>query len=87
MKRLKKETGPLKYLKILLLALLLCLLPLAAAAGVTPVYEIFTGSYCDLSGDGIGDLNGIRSKLGYIQSLGVDALWLTPITPSPSYHK
>ncbi len=77
----------MKSLKILLLALLLCLLPLASAAGITAGYEIFTGSYCDSNGDGIGDLNGIRSKLDYIQALGVDGIWLTPVSPSPSYHK
>lgn len=50
-------------------------------------YEIFVRSFCDSNGDGIGDLNGIRSKLPYLQELGVEALWLTPIQPSPSYHK
>lgn len=78
---------PMKIFKILLLALLLCLLPLTAAAAVTSVYEIFTGSFCDSNGDGIGDLNGIRSKLDYVEALGVDGLWLTPVSPSPSYHK
>lgn len=50
-------------------------------------YEIFVRSFCDSNGDGIGDLNGIRSKLPYLQELGVEAIWLTPIQPSPSYHK
>ncbi len=77
----------MKYGKTLLLALLVCLLPLAAVAGVSSAYEIFTGSYCDSNGDGIGDLNGIQSKLDYIEALGVDGIWLTPVTPSPSYHK
>jgi len=71
----------------LLLALLLSLLPWNEAAGVSAVYEIFTGSYCDSDGDGIGDLRGIETRLDYIQSLGVDGLWLTPVSPSPSYHK
>ena len=71
----------------LLFALLLCLLPLAATAGVSAVYEIFTGSYHDSDGDGIGDLRGIRSQLPYIRALGADGLWLTPVSPSPSYHK
>ena len=83
----KQQVTKMKRLKILLLALLICLLPLASAAGITAGYEIFTGSYCDSNGDGIGDLNGIRSKLDYIQSLGVDGIWLTPVSPSPSYHK
>ena len=50
-------------------------------------YEVFVRSFCDSNGDGIGDLNGITSRLGYLQELGVEALWLTPIHPSPSYHK
>ena len=50
-------------------------------------YEIFVYSFCDSDGDGIGDLNGIRSKLDYIQELGFDALWLTPVHPSSTYHK
>ena len=50
-------------------------------------YEIFVRSFCDSNGDGIGDLNGIRSKLPYLLELGVEAIWLTPIQPSPSYHK
>jgi alpha-amylase len=50
-------------------------------------YEIFVRSFCDSNGDGIGDLNGITSRLDYLQDLGVEALWLTPIHPSPSYHK
>ena len=55
-----------------------------AASGVT--YEIFVGSFADANGDGIGDLQGIISRLDYIESLGVSRLWLTPIHPSPSYH-
>jgi glycosidase len=77
-------------------------------------YEIFTGSFYDSNGDGIGDLNGIALKLDYLndtntarhrrelprdrnrdgnadgicnESLHVDGIWLTPIMPSPSYHK
>jgi alpha-amylase len=49
-------------------------------------YEIFVRSFCDSNGDGIGDLNGITQKLDYLQELGVNALWLMPIFPSPSYH-
>ena len=51
------------------------------------VYEIFVGSFCDSNGDGIGDINGIRSKLDYISDLGFDAVWLTPVHPSSTYHK
>ncbi len=49
-------------------------------------YEIFVRSFNDTNGDGIGDFNGITQKLDYLQSLGVTALWLMPIHPSPSYH-
>lgn len=49
-------------------------------------YEIFVRSYYDTDGDGIGDFNGVAEKLDYLDSLGVDALWLMPIHPSPSYH-
>ncbi len=47
------------------------------------VYEIYPRSFQDSNGDGVGDLNGITARLDYIKSLGVDAIWLTPIYPSP----
>lgn len=47
------------------------------------IYEIYPRSFQDTTGDGIGDLNGITRRLDYLQSLGVDAIWLTPIYPSP----
>jgi alpha-glucosidase len=47
------------------------------------IYEIYPRSYQDSNGDGIGDLNGITEHLGYLQELGVDAIWLTPVYPSP----
>ncbi len=47
------------------------------------IYEIYPRSFQDSNGDGIGDLNGITSRLDYLRSLGVDAIWLTPIYPSP----
>ncbi|WP_067461107.1 glycoside hydrolase family 13 protein [Actinomadura macra] len=47
------------------------------------VYEIYVRGFADSSGDGEGDLRGIRSRLGYLRDLGVDALWLTPFYPSP----
>lgn len=50
-------------------------------------YEIFVYSFCDSNGDGIGDLNGITEKLDYIQDMGFNGIWLTPIMPSTTYHK
>ncbi|MGN0254409.1 MAG: alpha,alpha-phosphotrehalase [Chordicoccus sp.] len=47
------------------------------------VYQIYVKSFCDSNGDGIGDLNGIRSKLPYLKDLGVDYVWLTPFFRSP----
>jgi alpha-glucosidase len=46
-------------------------------------YEIYPRSFADSNNDGIGDLNGIASKLDYLKDLGVDAIWLTPFFPSP----
>ncbi|MEP7186344.1 MAG: alpha-amylase family glycosyl hydrolase, partial [Rhodanobacter sp.] len=47
---------------------------------------IFVRSWYDTNDDGIGDLNGVTSKLDYLKSLGVSGIWLMPINPSPSYH-
>lgn len=47
------------------------------------IYQIYPRSYQDSNGDGIGDLQGIITRLDYIQDLGVDAIWLSPIYPSP----
>jgi len=47
------------------------------------IYHIYPLSFSDSSGDGIGDLAGITSRLDYLRSLGVDALWLSPIYASP----
>ncbi|WKZ34586.1 MAG: alpha-amylase family glycosyl hydrolase [Anaerolineales bacterium] len=49
-------------------------------------YEIFVRSFYDTDNDGIGDFNGITQKLDYLESLGITAIWLMPIHPSPSYH-
>ena len=48
------------------------------------VYQIYPRSFCDSNGDGVGDLRGITSKLDYLQTLGVDVVWLSPIYPSPN---
>ena len=72
-----------------LLMVLCCLAPsaLAQEADCFNWYEVFVYSYQDSNGDGIGDLNGLRSRLDYITGMGYNALWLMPIMPSPSYHK
>ena len=47
------------------------------------IYQIYPWSFADASGDGIGDLDGIRDHADYLAWLGVDAIWLSPIYPSP----
>lgn len=47
------------------------------------VYQIYPRSFCDSNGDGIGDLPGIISKLDYLQALGINLIWLSPIYRSP----
>jgi len=47
------------------------------------IYQIYPRSFVDSNGDGIGDLPGITSKLEYVASLGVDAMWLSPFFTSP----
>ncbi len=47
------------------------------------IYQIYPRSFLDSNNDGVGDLNGIAQKLDYLRWLGVDALWLSPIYPSP----
>ncbi|PYH48030.1 glycoside hydrolase family 13 protein [Aspergillus saccharolyticus JOP 1030-1] len=49
------------------------------------IYQIYPASFQDSNGDGIGDLPGIISRLDYIQSLGVDAIWVCPMYDSPQY--
>jgi alpha-glucosidase len=47
------------------------------------IYQIYPRSFADASGDGVGDLAGIQRRLPYLAELGVDAIWLSPIFPSP----
>ena len=48
------------------------------------VYQIYPRSYMDSNGDGVGDIPGIISRLDYIASLGVNAIWLSPVYVSPN---
>src|SRR5438034_1501501 len=48
------------------------------------LYQIYPRSFADASGDGVGDLAGIRERLDYLEWLGVDGIWLNPTTPSPN---
>ncbi len=48
------------------------------------IYQIWVRSFCDGNGDGVGDLYGVYDKLEYIRDLGVDAIWFSPIYPSPN---
>ena len=47
------------------------------------IYQIYPRSFQDSNGDGIGDLNGLTSRLPYVASLGVDAIWISPYFTSP----
>lgn len=49
------------------------------------IYQIYPKSFQDTDGDGVGDLNGIRKHLSYLEKLGVDCLWITPFFPSHQY--
>ncbi|HEX4095406.1 MAG TPA: alpha-amylase family glycosyl hydrolase, partial [Caulobacteraceae bacterium] len=47
------------------------------------IYQVYPRSFQDTDGDGVGDLEGIRRRLGHLQDLGVDAVWISPIFASP----
>ena len=47
------------------------------------IYQVYPRSFQDSNGDGVGDLRGVINRLDYLQWLGIDAIWLTPITVSP----
>jgi alpha-glucosidase len=84
-----------RFIRLCFAALLLFsgLLPAAAAQAVDSeghqwwqhavFYELYPRSFADSNNDGVGDLNGITSKLDYLKQLGVDAIWITPCFPSP----
>lgn len=50
-------------------------------------YEVFVRSFADSDGNGMGDFDGLTSRLDYLKELGVGGIWLMPIMPSPTYHK
>ena len=83
----------IKKFNILLLSLLLILTGCSQSVASKPeskavYYQIFVGSFYDSDKDGIGDLQGVISKLDYLEKdLGVSGIWLSPIHPSPTYHK
>ena len=51
--------------------------------GDAVIYQVYPRSFQDSDGDGIGDLPGIRARLAHVASLGADAVWLSPVYPSP----
>lgn len=80
--------------RLLLILFTLCMCQARSSAQTTPsgqhawwqdavFYEVYPRSFADSNNDGIGDLNGIASKLDYLQQLGVSAIWITPCFPSP----
>ncbi len=89
----------LRKLATLFLILLLVAIPLDVVVGEAPsaediflgkhsvYYQIFVRAFADGDGDGLGDLRGIIDRLDYLSDLGVSGIWLTPIHPSPTYHK
>ncbi|MGX7327753.1 alpha,alpha-phosphotrehalase [Enterococcus bulliens] len=49
----------------------------------TVIYQVYPKSFYDTTGDGVGDLNGVKEKLPYLRELGIDMIWLNPFYPSP----
>ena len=78
----------MKLLVALILGVLSCTTARAQASADpwwkhAVIYEIYPRSFQDSNGDGLGDLNGITQRLDYLKDLGVDAIWIAPIYPSP----
>jgi alpha-glucosidase len=88
---LKRRAGVLPVIAILALsASAQVVAPKSAAVAANEtwwkhalIYEIYPRSFQDSNGDGVGDLNGITQRLDYLQKLGVDAIWIAPMYPSP----
>ena len=84
-----RRVGALALTLAVLLSCLARPVECVAAAAAEPwwrhalIYEIYPRSFQDSNGDGTGDLNGIAQRLDYLQQLGVDAIWIAPIYPSP----
>src|SRR6185437_10436635 len=85
---------PLRSAFLLLLFAVLVTAPFHAQEAAAPaspdpwwkhavIYEVYPRSFQDSNGDGIGDINGIASRLDYLKELGIDAIWITPMYPSP----
>ena len=89
----RREYGMKRFTLCLLALVLLCTAAIAEGEGPDMennhrvFYEIFVGSFSDSDGDGTGDLRGVINRLDYLQALGVEGIWLTPVFLSPSYHK
>ena len=93
---MRKRTSIPRFFALLILILLgsrlsLAQAPLLQAASPASdvwwkhavIYEVYPRSFQDSNGDGVGDLKGITERLDYLQSLGVNAIWLSPVYPSP----
>lgn len=83
---MKRQMKRLALAVLLLTASLAHAEPLWWQAPAGPVYQVLVYSFADSDGDGKGDLSGLTHRLNALKTLGVTALWLSPIHPSPSYH-
>ena len=76
-----------KWLSLIFLLIFLFPSHVSATTSSFNWYEIFVRSFQDSDGDGIGDLQGVLSRLDDIEWMGFDGIWLMPVMQSPSYHK